>query len=402
MEFEILDVKKENDSSCFLLKSTLRNYIDALPHDYDSYDIQRAIVSNSYLDRLVYTILSKGHIPSITLVIEQSEKQKDKININNFKILDGLQRTNRIKIVDDTRKLFINEVKEKYSDIGDFKLKRQFRSQLSAINSTGNILCAIRDFYNKHGEKELNDCFEKNHQWFEAWAGLTPEIEVKKMLTLNAGHKPVNIKHQLEILFQNILPKFEKVISGDITILREKTISTIDYSKRRSLGEYHFSHLISALISFVEKKPVTTTNEFINKMQNDDKSIDNFLMHFSYEFLDNFMKSVLIIDKAATANFGDAGAKWIGREVSMVALYGAIGNFTDEPSKLLSISEKLAQNFQLCNLLEYEECRNSVDLAKVNIGNINKKYIFKAFGELINNDFQHKINWEELFAGEKN
>ncbi|HHQ4526105.1 TPA: hypothetical protein ACSP1O_004060, partial [Aeromonas veronii] len=65
------------------------------------------------------------------------------------------------------------------------------------------------------------------------------------MLVLNAGHKPVNIKHQLELLFQNLLPIFEGVKSGDVRIVREKNISSAEFSKTREVGIYHFSHLIS-------------------------------------------------------------------------------------------------------------------------------------------------------------
>jgi hypothetical protein len=398
MQFEILDKKKEKSSTCYLVKATLQDYLSILPKDYDSYEIQRSIVSNAYLDRLVNTVLTKSHIPIITLVSESAKQNKDELKLPSFNILDGLQRTHRLRIINDTRSLFLKKVRKEGDDISDFQLKRKYRHELKSIGSTGNILLAIREFYGDYGEHELDHCFSDNYQWFEVWKGLTPEAQVRKMLLLNAGHKSVNIKHQLELLFQNLLPLIQKASEENITITREKESSSTKYSKGRELGNYHFAHLISSLVSFIEEEPISTNSTFIEKIQNEDMKLNAFVDRFTYSFLSMFIDSIYKIDVAAEKSFGDAGIRWIGREVSLVALFAAIGKHCDDSKDIKNISRKIETNFSKCNLNDYEECRNNVDLARVNIGNINRKFIFRAFDQFIGEGCSRNINWKEIFA----
>lgn len=402
MDFKVLDQKYEAQSSCFLVSATLEEYVQSIPPDYDDYEIQRSIVNNFYLDRLVHTVLRKGHIPSITLITSDRADVIREGSISDFKILDGLQRTHRLKIIFETKELLLNHVVELPDGLNEFQVKRHFREELSKIGSSGNLLVAIRDFYLRHGKEELNSCFSDNAQWFEIWSGLAAEDEVKKMLVLNAGQKPVNIKHQLELIFQNIYPIFEDVKSGNISIVREKEMSSTTFSKNRGVGSYHFTHLISALISFFEARPVTTNTGFIAKVQDDDRKLKEFTELFSYSFLEEFLASVYKLDLAARDSYHEIGLQWFGREVSLVSLFGAIGARTRRNNEELSeVVDQLTSNFDKCNLEEYEECRNGIDLAKVNIGNINKKNIYEAFKGFFSDDMAHRIDWPVIFAGER-
>ncbi|CAN0586411.1 unnamed protein product [Ectocarpus sp. 12 AP-2014] len=400
MEFKVLDTKAEEKSTCFLVSTSLEDYVKSIPSDYDSYEIQRAIVNNSYLDRLVYTVFKKGHIPTITLITEDAKDSIEKGRIRGFKILDGLQRTHRLKIIFETKELFLENVNDIGQEISDFQLKRSFRDKLAEIGSSGNIFIAIKEFYYEQGQDELNKCFSENTQWFEVWSGLSPEDEVKKMLVLNAGHKPVNIKHQLELLFQNVYPIFDSIKSGDIVIVREKESSSAAFSKGRAIGTYHFSHLISALISFIEKKPISTNSNFISKVQDDDQKLKEFSEIFSYSFLEDFLRSVNKLDIAANSHFGEVGSQWIGREVSLTSIFAVIGFYSKNSDEFVSIIDELSTEFGKCNLSDYENCRNNVDLAKVNIGNINKKNIFKGFDKFLSEGMKKPIDWNEIFKGE--
>ncbi|MEZ6970166.1 MULTISPECIES: hypothetical protein [Aeromonas] len=399
MKFKILDKKSEKNSTCFLLRSSLENYISHIPNNYDDYEIQRSIVNNSYLDRLVYTVLNKGHIPSITLITDESAESIENGYVRDFKILDGLQRTHRLKVIFETKNLFLEKKAYITSDISDFQIKRMFRNELSEIGSSGNIFIAIKDYYEKHGGDELNSCFVDNYQWFEIWSGLSPDDEVRKMLVLNAGHKPVNIKHQLELLFQNLLPIFEGVKSGDVRIVREKNISSAEFSKTREVGIYHFSHLISSLISYIECKPISTNTNFISKIQDDETKLDELSTLFTYSFLELFIQSIYKLDKAADECFNDIGVQWIGREVSLVSVFAALGKKSKTEQDLSFLINSLCANFQKLNLEDYERCRNNVDLSKVNIGNVNKKNIYDALSDFLESNMDNPIDWDRVFSG---
>lgn len=400
MHYNVLDSKEEGGSKCFLVRATLKEYLVSLPKDYDEYSVQRSIVSNVYLDRMIHTVLDKGHIPSITLITTDQNIGSSTHTSNEFKILDGLQRTYRLKVISDTKDLFLQKIAGQVGDLSDFQIKRRFREDLVSIGSAGNILISIKNHFEKYGKDNLESCFSENFQWFEVWVGLTPEQEVKKMLLLNAGHKPVNIKHQLELLFLNLLPIMTENKSHNITIQREKEVSATSFSKARKVGDYQFSQLIAALVSYVNRFPVTTNTMFVESMQNDQGKLEEFVEMFSYKFLEDFIHALYILDVAASDAFGSNGVQWMGREVSLAAMFAAIGSTTDSPNELRNIAERLAKNFNLVNLTEYEAARNSVDLAKVNVGNINRISIFKGFESLIRFDFSHNIDWALMFTRE--
>jgi len=123
----------------------------------------------------------------------------------------------------------------------------RFNEDVALINAAWDIA---------KGKVGLLETFTENGQWCEVWTGLTADEEVRKMLTLNAGHKPVKTRHQLELLFLNLLPILREGEGHGFTLVREKEISATQFSKRRPSGSFHFAHIITSLLSFYEAKPV--------------------------------------------------------------------------------------------------------------------------------------------------
>lgn len=399
MRFDLLDVKAEGVANCSLIKASLSEYLSSLPGDYASYDVQRAIVSNSYLDKLVLTVLNKRHIPSITLVLDGGDNLVNG-EIAGFKILDGLQRTHRLKLINDTKKLFLEKIAPSMHGESDFQLKRKYRDELVAIGSSSYILIELKRMYDSHGRAALESCFSENYQWFEVWSNLGPREQVQKMLLLNAGHKPVNIRHQLELLFNNIFSMLSEVKAGHIKISREKDVSSSLHSKERSVGEFHFSHLISSLISYVEKKPVSTNSNLIEKIQGDEDKYYELIDVFNYDFLERFVRALYEIDIGAEKSFGAEGVQWMGRDTSLTAVFAALGECSKSPEDLLGNCRLLAQNFAAVDVPGYELARKSLDLAKINIGAVSKRIIFRSIVRFIQSGFSSQVNWRSAFEGE--
>ncbi|MCD5991368.1 hypothetical protein KDX30_26150 [Pseudomonas sp. CDFA 553] len=396
MRFKILSVKDEGQAVCNLIESSLEEYVSSLPQDYASYDVQRGIISNSYLDKLVLTVLNKSHIPAITLVLA-GNTNLDLGDISDFRILDGLQRTHRLKIICDTKKLLLDKVVHTKESLSEFQLKKKYRDELVSIGSSSYILIELKKFYDVNGELALKSCFTDNYQWFEVWSGLGPTEQVEKMLLLNAGHKPVNIRHQLELLFNNMYSSLTEVKIGKVVISREKEISSTSHSKQRSVGEFHFSHIISSLISYVEKKPVSTNSDFIEKIQSDKEGYADLIDRFDYEFLQSFVKAIYSIDLAAAEHFGDIGIQWMGRDTSLTALFSALGSMSSSTDHFVNECSQLVKGFSGTNLSEYLQARKTLDLAKVNIGGVSKRVIFKAFVLFAKSDYSTPIDWVAAF-----
>lgn len=407
---KVLDSREDGGNRCYLCRITLENYVGGLTETYQGYDLQREIVSNVYLDRLVDTVLQKRHIPPIVLVVEAGRftTKGEHLEIEEFKILDGLQRTFRLQAIKRTIDFVLNDLEDPriFLTWNKFKFSRNFSSDMRDLNSNTEILRSILESYSSLGAEGLSNTFTRNGQWFEIWTGLTPDDEVQKMLTLNAGHKPVKTRHQLELLFLNLLPVLRSGKGTDFKLVREKEVSSTQFSKGRICGSFHFAHIIAALLSFFDGKPIITSTGLIQELQNQDNSFEQYRELLSSEFLKAFVVFLVDLDKLLTAHYGELGTLWMGREVSLAGLFGALGAVA-EANNLVSGREAVMQELldilkkrpAILNLRQFEEVRNHLDLSKVNLGNANRMAVYKAVKTVLTAS-PKTLEWNSFFQTE--
>jgi len=408
MTAEILDKKEQENKVCYLTKVSLKDYILGLPTEYKSYYIQREIVQNPYLDNLINTILTNGHIPSIVLVIEKViiDNSKSELQIEKFQILDGLQRTHRLKVIWDTIQLLNNEL-ENSKEILNYtriKISREFSKQLNKIESSSTILSKLIDYKREFPNENIEDKFNDNSIWFEVWSGLSPDEQVQKMLILNAGHKPVKAKHQLELLFNNLIPIITKTTTPTFKLIKEKEVSSIQHSKNRAQGHFHFSHIISAVLSYEAGKPITTNINLIQKAQNREFYDEDFDIKYDFNFFETFIRIIVKLDLALYNSYKELGTQWLGREIVLVGLFASLGKIAkdgkDNFEQVCTILDKtIIQYPKRLNLLDFEKVRNGLDLSKINIGSVNKIAVYNGLYDLMNNDLQD-IQWKQYFKVE--
>jgi len=419
MKAKILDKKIEIkynktlgvEKICYLVKLSLKDYILALPVDYKSYYVQREIVYNPYLDNLINTVLNEGHIPSIVLIVEnlQHKTGSPDLEIKEFKILDGLQRTHRLKVIWDTIQLFnsILKTSKEILNYARIKISREYSKQINQIDSSSNILSKLIEYQRNHPDENLEDKFAKNFVWFEIWSGLDPDEEVQKMLILNAGHKPVKTKHQLELLFNNLIPIISKTSTPDFKLIKEKEISSIQHSKNRTIGHFHFSHIISAVLSYEAGKPVTTNINLIQKTQNEEFNDEEFDIKYDFDFFRTFIATIVKLDTVLYLTYKELGTQWLGREITLVGLFAASGKIAKEmdlsfPEICNVIDKRLIQKPEILDLPIFEKTRNGLDLSKVNIGNVNKTAVYQGLYDILTDKVNSKINWNIYFKVDVN
>lgn len=399
----MLDEKTENGAYCYLAKVSLHEYINSVGEDYYKYEVQRGLVNNRYLDKLVDTVLTSRHIPIMVIITDDINiSSSNEITVNDFKVLDGLQRTHRLVSLWKTFLL----IKENYESIinGDIK-KINFNSKLKEIDSDPTIFDSLLSYIKVHGNSSI-DVFVKNHIWIEIWKGLTLQQQIQKMLLLNAGHKSVNVKHQLELVFLRLIPTITLIAPKKFSLLREKDISAMEYSKDRKLFSYYLPHVIAALVSLMRGKLITTNSDLINTITNDNEDGQFQLPdEFSERLLNEFVVFLIALDEELYKKYDKIGLLWLGREVSMIGLFSAIGNYAIENKKTHEEALKRSKDVMIeltrcLDLKKFEMERNNVDLGKVNIGNINKKAIYQATTEILNGNFS-PAKWSNYFGGNK-
>ncbi|WP_162823761.1 hypothetical protein [Lysobacter sp. TY2-98] len=405
MKAQYLDKRSERKATCYLCSIKLGDYLASLPASYEDYEVQREIVSNVYLDHLVSTVLERRHIPPIVLIAKTVSKNGSSLTIENFKILDGLQRTYRLHAIQRTIEFALSEHLDPSELLGlsRFAFSRKFSTELRQHSSNTEILRAVLEFRSEHGADELRNCLSKNPQWFEVWTGLTAADEVRKMLILNAGHKPVKTRHQLELLFLNLLPVLRRAGAGKFEIVREKEVGSSQFSKVRAPGEFHFAHLITAMLSFLRGRPVAASTGLVQEVNGASDDEEDATLAIDPELFNEAVRFLVRLEALLEEQHGDLARLWIGREVTLSGLFAGLGAyFAESNSREFPFKKFIATlkaNPKALRLSEFESTRNSLDLSKINIGNVNRLAVFNATLSLLHNPSSN-LHWRKYFAME--
>jgi hypothetical protein len=391
MQVMVLDKKKESNALCYLCKIDLISYINSVPDTYRDFDVQRGIVSNRYLDHLADTIARKRHIPPIVLVTDELTYDGHVANIEDYRILDGLQRTHRLRIIWNVLDYLLSGNEKATIIENTARFVRKNSQDIRALGGDTKLVKRLVSLEAFPKLKTAAEFFAGNEIWLEIWTGLNKSEQIEKMLLLNAGHKSVNIKHQLELLFLSTLFRLEDIAPEGVLFSREKDQSSIQYSKTRHVGQYHFSHLISALVALSAGKIVNTNSDFVSDMQSNQHEFVELVEGFDLELISTFVAFIHEMDKQLVEAYGDAGTRWLGREVVLVGIFGAIGEYSEDVGLsrtivLTTLQKNLFSLVQRLDLLEFEAERNAVELNKVNVGNVNKRAVYRAIHDLIRNE----------------
>ncbi len=405
MKLEILDKFNEGEATCLLCKTSLSEYVSGLPDNFRDFYIQRGIVTNRFLDNLWDTLSAQRHIPPIVLVggeVAPDLSYGSTFDLSkDFKVLDGLQRSHRLKEIWDT----VTFIEAEFEDQPSIDVPQLTRQRASTLRGQGvnlqifqKALLALRE------GKDEDYLFGQNKIWLEVWFGLSEAAQIQKMLVLNAGHKSVNIKHQIELIFWSRFNTLRQELAPG-KVFREKDKSSISYSKGRQAGEFHFAHLISAFVSLLDGTLVTTNAEYsADQAFPGDRESDETLLDVDDQVLTAFAHTVSALDRELRT---DAGIRWLGREVVLVGIFGAIGAVAKNGSaaKLKALNDfkaGLPRFISILNLDGFEGWRNSLELSKINIGNVNKREIFNATLQFLKHQKDTPIQWGHLKEGTDN
>jgi len=390
INFKILSTYQENESNCYLCEGNLKEYLENLSSKYDDYDIQRGLVNNFFLEKLANTLKNKTFIPPIILVLSKTldQDKKDKeliVQKGDFNILDGLQRTMRLKKLYEATK-FIDkypEIKELTSNI---KKRKFFRE------NNKNEFSTEADFIIKVIDNDLTlKEFDRN-QWFEIWENLDKAKQIEKMILFNAGHKSMDIKHQLELIFLNSvdLDKYKEQCTKDfienkceketIYIIHSKEISTRSFYNKKRKKDIHFTLLIDSIIALEKKKPFKIDQKSIVDFQEKYEEYKIIQRIVSNEKnIETLIKFFCFLDEIFCNEYNEKGLEFLGRESVIIGLFSAIGNFIKVDNfeeSLEDIKNKIKNKISNYNLNKFEEMKKNVDITAFNIGDIMKDTVY--------------------------
>lgn len=390
----------QNGKKWYLAVCNLLEYLESLKDEFFNYDIQRRIVKNSYLDKLWTTIYSGDPLPSITLTANVKE-DIDNSSVDEFEILDGLQRSFRlwaIKYLDDLLKrmntqdvsVLIEAMRE------DENGKRLLDSKVINRSILRKLLTN-----DKINIENLMKCYAKQDIVLNVWSGLNDEEIINKMLTLNAGQRSVSSTHQFELMFLHYFKKLQ--IPQGVQIIRERDEEYFSVkNKERKCGQILMSSIIIAIQSLIERKPVRI--QTVNALRINDSVVEeSSASFFTKDNLEAFINRLLELDeKFYNVQIGS----WIMKDTTLSGLFAAIGAVYNQewtynvPSMLDFIHNKITVlNDKNINYNEFQGAYNNLSSVTVNIGNAVRKAVYIYFKNLFLNK---PMSWQEAFNRNEN
>lgn len=388
MDIKILDSKP----GWILGKVSLLEYIKSLTEENFRYEIQRGIVSNPFLDTILDAVVENKPLAPVSLVSKDFEDGDKTLSINQFNILDGLQRTFRFWIYYQLAKL----AKEKNSN--DYRLVTKEFKTICDDYSLAVSPRQVRGLF-KHDNAinvwNLNELYSNFDLYLYIWTDLSVDQEIKQMLILNAGQKQMSLNHQFELIYMRLFEE-NTFDEGKIKILRSKDGKITN----RNIGEYSMSTVIIGVQSLVNMKPMRLSRDMLYKddFQNDMllSSMDGvFTIGFVRKFLDMFN----ILDKKISVN--QEYSNWFAKDTTISGMMAGIGQHIqalnhDSSYVLANLSQSVESivGAEAFRLDEYNKVYSELSGAKVNIGKVLRKAVMIYTQNVLDGT---AMSWKEAF-----
>ena len=226
---------------CYI-KLPLRKYFDFVLTE-GGIEIQRRFLGARLYQRLIADIIQGAVIPPIATIGNNVTLAKDrKILVleerSSLAILDGLQRTHCLKIVEN---ILRKGEKSKY---------------LEAISKN------IPDFNIESAKfKDVNNFLDNYEILIEVWLNMDLKKTLYKMIVLNTGQRKMSLEHQLDILSLELRKILEKI---RIKTYTEKELKEGIIQKRiESEGGIKLHVVTEGIVSYLKASPTKNKQDAV-------------------------------------------------------------------------------------------------------------------------------------------
>ena len=349
----------------------INEYLEFVGEDFDRFEIQRKREHHRGYSRMKKDILAGAQLPPITLAInpEIAEGFINLIEENKLNILqDKIKETNQIYILDGLQRTYI----------------------ISDLNKDKKDL--------KIGQKLL----------LEIWFEKNIDNLIYRLIVLNAGQKPMSLRHQVELLFVTMQANLEKSIPG-LNIYKER-----EEKKRTKPNKFPFDRIVTAYYAYMTKSPEVKRENIVVKNMAENTIFDSQeedLASTYYEYRDYLLKYCeLDVEVFKTYSSFDnneirSPKNWLADENVINSFFSAVAQYgIDEKrikrvdSAIRTLNSKLKNN-SLGNdpfdLIVFSKIRQSFNPKKINIGFATRKLLNNGFKEFFREEGE--ISFEECW-----
>ena len=345
-------------SFCVTAKCTYRDFLWITSGTEGNLEIQRSIIKGSKAYATLRSDLKRGCIlPPIVLAVTIDLSEDPEVSLTgrhltqlsedlsgvvseNVYVIDGLQRTNAI---------------------------RQTLEELPV---------------------EDRDTFLDRFLRVEMWLNIPFSAIAYRMLLLNAGQRPMSVKHQVEVLSSKLV--------GDLATVPQLDIFRVFDTRRRTQpGQFALAKIAQAFQAWLQGQPNLDLRNTV---------MEELLAESAIEVLgqavpvgankanpDGFQRYVAWLVELDVA-LGVEHISFLGNETVLLGLSAAVGAM--ERNETLSVrvwpalnglvaAIKVQANADPLATRTFEALRQGIDSSKINVGVATREMVFNAFKEFI-------------------
>lgn len=349
MALDVLGFTKDarTGTRVIYIKADIPTYLTIVGSKFDEFDIQRKRVQHKAYARMKDDIKTGTLLPSVTLAVKRH---------------------------------LIDKVLEAGED----------STAVAAILSTPGCVNILDGLQRTH---ILRDIAESGHQFrndqtllLEVW--VEPQIKnlIYRIIVLNAGQKPMSMRHQMELLFYSTKETLEARIPG-LELFTER-----DESRRSKAKKYPLDRISLAYYSFITKSHEVNKDNIVAQQLQEDEILAQGVESFGerFEQFSAIFSLLAEIDLLVEAKYSRRGLAWTGSENFLLGFFAAAANAQSRINGDAIVRESLTHlkakfedpnNLDPLGLDQYEKVAKGIDPRRSNIGYATRKLIFNGFRE---------------------
>lgn len=238
-------------------------------------------------------------------------------------------------------------------------------------------------------EDHERDEFLQRSLRLEIWVNIAFFPLAYRMLLLNAGQRPMSMKHQIDILSGGLANDLRDINS--IEIFRVK-----DHKRRVRPGQFHLSTLAQAFQAWMQRSPNVDRTNLVVETMVVDEALESLGIDLTSEDghqrdgFRQFIEWIVTLDQA----LGEEQNRFFGNETVVLGFAAAIGfahkndtlqdRLPSAMAKLIAEAQKDAVDALGVDL--FEQVRKTVDTRRSNVGEWTRGLVFRAVREYIMQD----------------
>lgn len=370
MEINILGTAKDlrTQTPVIYAQCDIPNYLELVGKEFSSFSIQRKREKFTAYTRLKADIINGTLLPTITLAlpVEKSELASETVKVGNLdEIKRMIQNSAPLNILDGLQRTFI--LKEIMESGHNFPAEQLVHLEIRA-------------------EPDLDHL-------------------IYRIIVLNAGQKPMSMRHQIEILSLSL----RKTLINEID--RLELVPEVDGGRRTRARRFSLDKVSSGYHAYLLKSPEVDKQNVVAQRLSEQAVLQQDVEQFGIQFGEfvEFFRLYCELDDAVegTIAAGDtlSATNWLGNENTLNAFFAAVADFGSTQPRKERIKKALenligaiatSQSEEILGLEQFQQIIAGFPSRKTNIGYATRKLIFVVLKEFFRDEGETPLRdiWE--------